>query len=220
MSDQRVDQDAKRQSVRLDRSDSNLDAALGFVIDRIAEQGEVSGEPLGVEQCPLLNYPPSRTPQTWDPEFFVLVPRNVNLERVCALAKVAHRHDRQMNPALLDWEFAFAVFAFTGHPMAGLLQLAGVKPRRPRWDRLLLIVTALMPLVAAVLIGWNTSESVLPSAATGSGGVAIDVLRFEAHRKTPIGKGNREIATCVSLCLARRQTHMSARFQIWLDAYG
>jgi len=125
MSDQRVDQDAKRQSVRLDRSDSNLDAALGFVIDRIAEQGEVSGEPLGVEQCPLLNYPPSRTPQTWDPEFFVLVPRNVNLERVCALAKVAHRHDRQMNPALLDWEFAFAVFAFTGAPYGGSSAIGG-----------------------------------------------------------------------------------------------
>ena len=68
MFDQRVDQDAKRQSVGL--------------IDRIAEQGERSGEPLGVEQRLLLNYLPSRTPHTWDPEFFVLVPRNAHLERV------------------------------------------------------------------------------------------------------------------------------------------
>jgi hypothetical protein len=65
----------------IDRT-ADLDAALGFVIDRIAEQGELSGEPLGVEQRLLLNYLPSRTPQTWDPEFFVLVPRNANLERV------------------------------------------------------------------------------------------------------------------------------------------
>ena len=115
-----------------------------------------------------------------------------------------------MNPALLDWKFAFAVIAFTGAPY----ELAGVKPRRPRGDRLLLIVTALMPL-SGCRLGWMEHKWV--GVAISS--VAIDVLRFEAHRKTPIGKGNREIATCVSLCLARRQTHMSARIQIWLDRH-
>jgi hypothetical protein len=37
-----------------------------------------------------------------------LVPRNLNLERVCALAKAAYEHDHQVEPASLDREFAFA----------------------------------------------------------------------------------------------------------------
>jgi hypothetical protein len=138
----------------MDRT-ADLDSALRFVIGRIAEQAKLSGEPLSDEQRLLLNHLPSSTQANWDPEIPVLVPRNINLERVCALGKAAYQHDGQVNPASLDWEFAFAVFTLDRHPMGGLLQWAGMKPRRPRWDGLLLIVRALLPIVAVVLIVWN-----------------------------------------------------------------
>ena len=102
----------------MDRT-ADLDSALSFVIGRIAEQAKVSGEPLSDEQRLLLNYLPSETPANWDPEFPVLVPRNTNLERVCALGKAAYLHDRKLNPSSLDWEFAFAVFMLNRHPMGG-----------------------------------------------------------------------------------------------------
>jgi len=73
----------------MDRT-ADLDSALSFVIGRIAEQAKVSGEPLSDEQRLLLNYLPSETPANWDPEFPVLVPRNINLERICALGKAAY----------------------------------------------------------------------------------------------------------------------------------
>ena len=138
----------------MDRT-ADLDSALSFVIGRIAEQAKLSGEPLSDEQRLLLNHLPSSRPANWDPEFLLLVPRNINLERVCALGKAAYRHDRQVNPESLDWEFAFAVFTLYRHPMGGLLQWAGMKLRRPRWDGLLLIVTALLPIVAVALLVWN-----------------------------------------------------------------
>ena len=102
----------------MDRT-ADLDSALGFVIRRIAEQAKLSGESLSEEQRLLLKYLPSETPANWDPEFLVLVPRNINLERVCALGKAAYLYDRQVNPSSLDWEFAFAVFTLNRHPMGG-----------------------------------------------------------------------------------------------------
>src|SRR5260370_38895640 len=89
------------------------------------------GEPLSDEQRLLLNYLPSSTPQNWDPEIPVLVPRDINLERVCALGKAAYQHDRQTNPASLDWGFAFAVFMLYRHPIVGVLQCDGMDIRRP-----------------------------------------------------------------------------------------
>ena len=101
-------------------------------IGRIAEQAKLSGEPLRDEQRSSLNYLPTSTLVSWDPEIPVLVPRNISLERLCVLGKAAYQHDCQVNPASLDWEFALAVFTLERHPMEGLLQWAGMKPRRPR----------------------------------------------------------------------------------------
>ncbi len=156
----------------MDRT-ADLDSALSFVIGRIAEQATVSGKPLSDEQRLLLNYLPSETPANWDPEFPVLVPRNINLERVCALGKAAYLHDRQLNPSSLDWEFAFAVFTLNRPPMGGLLQWAGMKLRRPRWDGLQLIGTGLVPIVAVVLLVWNADGPLFLSVAIGSGCIAI-----------------------------------------------
>ena len=103
----------------------------------------------------------------------MLVPRNINLERVCALGKAAYLHDRQLNPSSLDWEFAFAVFTLNRPPMGGLLQWAGMKLRRPRWDGLQLIATGLVPIVAVVLLVWNADGPLFLSVAIGSGCIAI-----------------------------------------------
>ena len=161
----------------------DLDLALSLVIGRIAEQAKLSGEPLSDEQRLLLNYLPSSTPQNWDLEIPVLVPRDINLERICALGKEVYQHDRQTNPASLDWEFAFAVFTLYRHPMRGLLQWVGMKLRRPRWDGLLLIVTALLPMVAVVLVVWNADGSLFRLVGIGSGCVAIMLLMFFASRR-------------------------------------
>jgi hypothetical protein len=128
---------------------ADLGAALGFVIDRIEDQAMRSGEPLNEEQRCLLNNLPqhSDAPEfnIGDPEFPVhFVPRDTTYERLCGLAKDAHRNDLELNPASLDWEFAFAVLKLNRHPMCWLLQWAGAKQRRPWWDRWLLIIASLL----------------------------------------------------------------------------
>jgi hypothetical protein len=189
----------------MDRT-ADLDSALSFVIGRIAEQAKLSGEPLSDEQRLLLNHLPSSssssTPADWHP-IPVLVPRNMNLERVFALGKDAYQNDRQVNPASLDWEFAFAVFTLDRHPMGGLLQWAGMKPRRPRWDGLLLIVTALLPIVAVVLLVWNALVwnadgplFLFLAVGIGSGCVAIMVLMFFASRRIEKQRLEEDIERC------------------------
>jgi hypothetical protein len=179
----------------MDRT-ADLNSALSFVIGRIAEQAKLSGEPLSDEQSLLLNHLPSSTPANWDPEIVVLVPRNINLERVCALGKAAYQHDRQVNPASLDWEFALAVFTLDRHPMGGLLQWAGMKVRRPRWDGLLLIVTALLPIVAVVLFVWNADGPLLQSVGIGSGCVATMLLMFFTSRRIKKQRLEEDIERC------------------------
>ena len=181
----------------MDRT-ADLDSALRFVIGRIAEQAKLSGEPLSDEQRLLLNYLPSSTPQNWDLEIPVLVPRDINLERVCALGKAAYQHGRQVNPASLDWEFAFAVFTLYRHPMRGLLQWLGMKLRRPRWDGLVLIVTALLPIVAVVLVvfAWNADGSLFRPVGIGSGCVAIMLLMFFASRRIKKQRLEEDIERC------------------------
>lgn len=116
----------------MDRT-ADLDSALSFVIGRITEQAQLSGQTLGEQQRLLLNYLPCSTTTNWDhPEIPVLVPRNINVERLCELGKAAFQHDRQVNPTSLDWEFAFSVLRLNRHAMAGLLQGVGLKPRRPQ----------------------------------------------------------------------------------------
>jgi hypothetical protein len=166
----------------MDRT-ADLDSALSFVIGRIAEQAKVSGEPLSHEQRLLLNYLPSGTPAIWDPRFQMPVPRNINLERVCALGKAAYLHDRQLHPSSLDWEFAFAVFTLNRHRMGGLLQLAGMKLPRPLWDGLRLIAAGLVPIAAVVLLGWNADGPLFLSVAIGSGCVAGMILMFFASKR-------------------------------------
>ena len=96
----------------MDRT-ADLGAVLGFVIGRIEEQAMRSGA-LSEAQRFLLNNLPhqSDTPEftAGDPEFPLhFVPRDTTYERLCALAKAAHRSDVELNPGGQDWEFALNV---------------------------------------------------------------------------------------------------------------
>lgn len=134
---------------------ADLRAALTFVSGRIEEQAMLSGEPLSDDQRFLLNNLPkvSLAPEIslGDPEVpITFIPRDPTYERLCALAKSARRKDVELNPASLDWDFAFAVTKLNHHPLSWLLRWAGVKQRRPWWDRWLLIIAAVLFIAAAI----------------------------------------------------------------------
>jgi hypothetical protein len=134
---------------------ADLDKSLAFVIGRIEAEATESGEPLSDEERSLLNDLPtdSVVPMTSgsDPESLTVpVPRDRAFERLCALARDARNGDVRMAPtSALDWEFAAAVSRLNHHPMAWLLHWAGVKVRRPWWDRWLLVVAALLVIFSS-----------------------------------------------------------------------
>jgi hypothetical protein len=174
----------------MDRAD--LDTALGFVIGRIEEEATRSGEPLSGEQRFLLNHLPedsvSPQPYAGDPEFPpVLVLRDTTCERLCALAKAAHRNDLRVNPTLaLGWEFASAVSKLNRHPMSWLLHWARLKQRRPRWDRWLLIGAALLFILfgtALMLLIGNQPWTRFQWTGLGAGYVAISVVFYFVSRR-------------------------------------
>ena len=134
---------------------ADVNAALAFVINRIEDQAMRLGQPLDEEQRWLLNNLPDQSDMpefsTGDPEFPVHFKlRDVTYEKLCAVAKAAYRSDREMNPGSQEWEFAFNVSKLNRHPMAWLLQWAGVKQRRPWWDRWLLVAASLLFVMATI----------------------------------------------------------------------
>jgi hypothetical protein len=184
----------------MDRT-ADLDAALSFVIGRVEGQATLSGEPLNEEQRLLLKYLPSSTPAIWftGPEPPPLVPRDINYERLCVLGKTAYLHDREVNPASLDWEFAFAVFKLNRHRMWGLLQWAGVKQRRPWWDYFLLTIGALAFIVATmslILVAGKEPWTLFKWIGIGSGYVAIMLLMYFASRRIEEWQLEKDIERC------------------------
>lgn len=182
----------------MDRT-ADLDAARSFVIGRIGEQATISGEPLSEEQHLLFNYPPSAMPEGWGPEPPTLVPRNINYERLCALGRAAYLNDHRVNPASLDWEFAFAVLRLNRDPMWGLLQWAGVKHRRPWWDYFLLTIAALVFVVAAmsvILLAGKEPWTLFKWVGMGSGYVAIMILMYFTSRRIEERQLEKDIERC------------------------
>jgi hypothetical protein len=171
----------------MDRT-TDLETALSFVVRRIEEQAKGSGHPLNEEEHSLLKNLPSSNVNylIWAPDLGPpeLIPRNINLERLCALAKAANLNDHKINPESLDWEFAFGVFRLKGHPMWGVLHSAGVKMyRRPLWDQLFVIIAALFPVIAVILLAWNGPRTVFQWAGILCGTVAIMLLIYFASRQ-------------------------------------
>jgi hypothetical protein len=188
---------------------ADLGAALDFVTGRVNQQASQSGEPLSAQQSLLLTNLPSSTPPIWlagpetpDPQ---LVPRDVNYERLCALAKTAYLSDRQIDSALLDWEFAFAVFTLNRHPMWGLLKQAGLKYRRPRWDGILLVVASLLFVVAGVVLAFIVGLGDEPWTRLqwiefGFGYGAALFLMYFASRRIEERQLQKEIERCRGRC--------------------
>jgi hypothetical protein len=171
----------------MDRT-TDLETALNFVSRRIQEQAKVSGHPLNEEEVSLLkNLPSSSASQpVWAPELGPpeLVPRNINLERLCALAKAAHLNDHAINPKSLDWEFALAVFTLNHHPMWGVLHTAGVKMhRKPFLDRLFVMIAALVPILAVIVFAVKGPQPVFLYAGVLCGMVATMLSIYFASRQ-------------------------------------
>jgi len=132
----------------------DLDAALAFVTARIEEEAVQSGEPLSPEERFLLQYLPehSAMPLLPDAETPALLPRDFAYEKLCALAKSSNRRDVARNPGSSNnWEFAVAVSKLNRHPMAWLLDWAGVNVRKPWWDDWLLLFVALLFVAVGIL---------------------------------------------------------------------
>jgi hypothetical protein len=175
----------------MDRT-GDLEAALSFVVGRIVEQARLSGERLSQEQRFLLDNLPSAPASghslaSGHPEIVELVPRDINYERLCSLAKSAYLNDREINPASLDWEFAFAIFALERHPMWGLLHWAGVRTyQRSSRDGLLLLIAGLLPVLVVILLASNSASkaawSLFKVAGIVCGSAAIMFFIFRASQ--------------------------------------
>ena len=183
----------------MDRT-TDLEIALSFVVHRVEAQAKTSRQPLNGEEYSLLKNLPSSgadypiwAPDLGPPE---LVPRNAALERICTLTKAAYQEDRQFNPESLSWDFTLAVLTINQHPMTGLLQFAGMKRLRPRWDRLRLVVTALLPVIAVMLIALNAKENLLRSVGIGAGCFAIMLFLFFGSKRIEKQRLNEEIERC------------------------
>jgi hypothetical protein len=178
---------------------TDLETALRFVVRRIEEQAIASGHPLSEEERLLLkNLPRSNVDSTWISEFGPpeLVPRNINLERLCTLGKTAYLNDHQGDPASLDWHFAFVVFTLHRHPMWGLLQYAGLKYGRPLTDQLILIIAALPFLIIPLLLAWNGPWTLLKSIGIIFGFIAASVCLYLASRRIHGRQLEQEIERC------------------------
>ncbi len=141
---------------------ADLDAALAYLLERITEQAARSGAPLKEgEQYLLAHLPNSPTNPTvsyglnftYEGSQATPVLRDFTFERLCDLAREARHHDLEIRPeAAREWQFATAVVQFHRHPMSWLLGWADIRVAqpRPKWDRSLLITSAIL-LIAAFL---------------------------------------------------------------------
>ena len=131
------------------------------------------------------------------------MPRNLDLERLCALAKEAHSNDRTVSPSSLDWEFALAVFNLNRHSMAGVLLQAGVKYRKPWWDRFLLVVAALLVIAGAMvpifLLGIRDQPSYQLVACFVGFAVALAAVYF-GYRRMEDSQLQQEVERCRNQC--------------------
>jgi hypothetical protein len=181
---------------------SDLDAALEFVTRRIEQEAGQSGDPLSDDQLGLLRYLPRHNVLPPDPEYPMLLPRDIAYERLCALAKSAHRSDLQIHPkAALDWEFAAAVTKLNRHPMSWLLHWAEVKEHKPWWDQWALLAAALLFIiltVAPMVLAGDEPWTPLRWTTMGAGYLLALTLAYLASRRMENWQLRRTIERCRS----------------------
>jgi antibiotic biosynthesis monooxygenase (ABM) superfamily enzyme len=202
----------------------DLKAALNFVVDRISEEAERSGEPLSAGEKHLLQhlprYPtnPTVTLNVGRKRGWPLMPvmRDSGFERLCTLAKHARKRDLETSATTgVEWKFAARVLGMNDHPMAWLLSWADIRTRG-LWDVCLLVCTAIFIVVLcsviaflALAFGWSDSKlplSVLQVTIVVTF-VAILGTSFLAMRtlerwlgKRAVEKYRRELPLGSSLC--------------------
>ena len=141
---------------------NELHSAIRFVIDRISEEAERSGAPLEDDEKDFLHHLPAQPTNptiasgfdfAYEYSWPTPAIRDLRFERLCALAKNAHKHDLAASPnAVRRWHFAAAILQSHHHPLSWLLTWAGVRIKKARIaDLFLLVVTAL--LLVTLLVG-------------------------------------------------------------------
>jgi hypothetical protein len=184
---------------------ADLETSLAFVIGRIEEEATRSGEPLSDEERALLNdLPTTSVVPMWygsDPESLtVTVPRDTAFERLCALARSARNSDARLIPtSALNWEFAAAVSKLNHHPMSWLLRWAGVKVRRPWWDRWLLVLAALLVIFSGaglLLLAGNPPWTLFQRVGFAAGYAAVLLPIYFASRRLEEWQLKRNIERC------------------------
>jgi hypothetical protein len=143
---------------------ADLNAALAFVIERISVQAEVDAKPLDEDERYFLTHLPTEPTNPTIPggvadEYGPPMPmlRDFPFEKLCNLAKNAHRMDIQNSRpgAAGQWDFAASVLSLNGHPMSWLLGWAGIKPKKTvrACDRVLLLLTGLSVVLVSLIGG-------------------------------------------------------------------
>jgi len=137
----------------LDQTVSDLDRSVAFVIRKIDEAAQRSGQPLDPAARELLLNLPTKliVPPPFLEEEAVPPPRDLVYEGLCWLGKAAYTLDSKRNP--VTWNFAAAVFRLNRHPMLWLLEWAGVKKERRWWDGCAVIIAALLLVLSVFAIG-------------------------------------------------------------------
>jgi hypothetical protein len=198
---------------------ADLDKALEFVIGRIEDEANRSGEPLRDEERFLLDHLPtdSALPQAWDLEFptvlwtipFVArVPRHMAYARLCALAKTVHNNDLRVDPvSALEWEYAVAVLKLNRHPMSWLLYRAGVKAHR-HWSDGWLLIAAAVTVMSLMLLPGTKYWTRLSGVGIGAACVAVMVLLQFASGRIEAWQLKQTIERC------RRSSSLSGLRQV------
>lgn len=140
------------------KPNADLGAAIEFVIERVAEEAIRSGAPLAEDERDFLRHLPRHPTNptvsaSWPTREYWFTPhlRDFSFERLCKLAKDARHHDVEARPAAADeWRFAGAILQFNQHPMAWLLNWAGMNTRTGGSSLVTVLAATLMVTLCAV----------------------------------------------------------------------
>ena len=161
----------------MSKSNPDLDAAIAFIIERIGEEAVRSGAQLTAGEKQFLHHlprhPTNPTVRSWPGKSYWFTPhlRDFSFERLCRLTRDAHRHDLETHPnAAMEWKFAGAVLELNEHPMAWLLNWAGMRTKS-RWGGCLLVCCATL-IVTLFFLGAMAISLML----RGENGLAFNTI--------------------------------------------
>lgn len=142
------------------RTKDSLESALDFVIRRIHEQSQLSSLTLNEEdEETLVDLPEGGVNYVYS-EFGASLPMppERSYDKLVKLTKLAIKQDRENNPDVIrQWESADAVLRQNKHRLAWLIERGGIecqelKPKRSRWDPVLLFLSALVTVIVGLAI--------------------------------------------------------------------